>query len=101
MNLQGSLNLKGLNGGRDRTRTCDLLRVKLPTPAISLSTKQIFLQETSIYAPKVHSWVGNWVGRFRSQSTLNERAVLRFHQDDAVFRWQLPGALARCPSYAK
>jgi hypothetical protein len=28
MNLQGSLNLKGLNGGRDRTRTCDLLRVK-------------------------------------------------------------------------
>ena len=35
------------NGGRDRTRTCDLLRVKFPTLAISLSTKQIFLQETS------------------------------------------------------
>ena len=28
MDLQGTLNLKGLNGGRDRTRTCDLLRVK-------------------------------------------------------------------------
>ena len=28
MDLQGTLNLNGLNGGRDRTRTCDLLRVK-------------------------------------------------------------------------
>jgi hypothetical protein len=28
MDLQETLNLNGLNGGRDRTRTCDLLRVK-------------------------------------------------------------------------
>ena len=28
MEPHGTLNLNGLNGGRDRTRTCDLLRVK-------------------------------------------------------------------------
>ena len=28
MDLHGTLNLNELNGGRDRTRTCDLLRVK-------------------------------------------------------------------------
>ena len=34
MDLQETLNLNGKNGGRDRTRTCDLLRVKHYLPIL-------------------------------------------------------------------
>ena len=45
-------------------RAAELLVPKLAPFAISLSTRQLFSCKTSIYAPKVHSWVGSWVGCF-------------------------------------
>jgi len=43
-------------------RTTDLLVPNQGYPAISLNTEQIFSCKTSIYVPKVRSWVGSWVG---------------------------------------
>ena len=36
------------NGGRDRTRTCDLLRVKQAAFPNTMITQRIFLQESSL-----------------------------------------------------
>jgi len=44
MKLLVTLNIKGLGGGRDRTRTCDLLRVKH-----YLNSNLIDGTDTSIY----------------------------------------------------
>jgi hypothetical protein len=42
-----SFEIKGVNGGRDRTRTCDLLRVKQARVPNTMIIEQIFLQESS------------------------------------------------------
>ena len=59
---QRATHLDENHGGRDRTRTCDLLRVKQTFLAKLLIIEAIVLQENSLQAPKVRSWVGGWVG---------------------------------------
>jgi hypothetical protein len=46
-NSSHCLDLSEMNGGRGRTRTCDLLRVKQARFPNTIIIEQIFLQETS------------------------------------------------------
>ena len=58
MENRNVLMLKAIDGGRDRTRTCDLLRVKQTRFAKLLITEPIFSQENSPQMPKIRKWVG-------------------------------------------
>ena len=77
-----------LNGGRDRTRTCDLLRVKQAFLAKLLIIEAIFLQENALQTPKVRSWVGGWVG-----SLVLLSARIASGQSQASAQVQIPAAV--------